>query len=181
MPGHEVGGIQVRFAPDETGTFSGYAAAWGKRDAFGDQWMPGAFADSLRSHAAAGTRPLMLWHHDPTQPIGVWDEIRENDHGLKVAGRLVLDSTAGRNAHALMKAGALDGLSVGFRTVRAAKLPDGGRRVEAVTLIEISPVTLPAQSLARIGAVRSAALAAPAAAGLAAFIREQAVRLGGTR
>jgi HK97 family phage prohead protease len=175
---HEVGGVQVRFAPDETGIFSGYAAAWARRDAFGDQWMPGAFTDSLRAHAAAGTRPLMLWHHDPTQPIGVWEDIREDDAGLKVTGRLVLDSTAGHDAHALMKAGALDGLSVGFRTVRAAKLPKGGRQVHAVNLIEISPVTLPAQSLARIGAVRSAALAAPEAAGLAAFIREQAARLG---
>jgi Escherichia/Staphylococcus phage prohead protease len=179
MSARENSAIQVRFAPDETGIFSGYAAAWGKRDAFGDQWMPGAFADSLRAHAAAGTRPLMLWHHDPTQPIGTWEVLREDDTGLKVTGRLVLDSTAGRDAHALMKAGALDGLSVGFRTVRATTLPKGGRQVHSVNLIEISPVTLPAQSLARIGAVRSAALAAPAAAGLAAFIREQAARLGG--
>jgi HK97 family phage prohead protease len=181
MRAHEFGGIQVRFAPDETGTFIGYAAAWAKRDTFGDQWMPGAFADSLRAHAEAGTRPLMLWHHDRERPIGVWEDIREDGVGLKVTGRLVLDSTAGRDAYALMRAGALDGLSVGFRTVRAGKLPDGGREVRAVNLIEISPVTLPSQSLARIGAVRSAAWAAPAAAGLAAFIREQAARLEGKR
>jgi Caudovirus prohead serine protease len=93
MPGHEVGGIQVRFAPDETGTFSGYAAAWGKRDAFGDQWMPGAFADSLRSHAAAGTRPLMLWHHDPTQPIGVWDDVVAMGYALDgTRGETVIES-----------------------------------------------------------------------------------------
>jgi HK97 family phage prohead protease len=179
MRQRETSAVQVRFAPDETGVFSGYAAAWGKRDTFGDQWIPGAFADSLRAHLAAGTRPLMLWHHDPTQPIGVWENVREDDSGLKVTGRLVLDSTSGRDAHALMKAGALEGLSVGFRTVRAVNLPKGGRQIHAVDLIEISPVTLPAQSLARIGAVRSAALTAPAAAGLAAFIREHAVRMKG--
>lgn len=178
MPQRETRAIQVRFAADEAGIFNGYAAAWGRRDDFGDEWMPGAFADSLRAHVAAGTRPLMLWHHDPTQPIGVWEEVREDDRGLKVAGRLVLDSTAGRDAHALMKAGALDGLSVGFRTVRAESIRSGGRRIHAVNLIEISPVTMPAQPLARIGSVRSAAFAMPATA-LAAFIRQQAARLLG--
>jgi HK97 family phage prohead protease len=177
MAQRETSAWQVRFAPDETGTFTGYAAAWAKRDAFGDEWMPGAFAESLRAHAAAGTRPRMFWHHDPTMPIGTWEEIREDETGLKVTGRLVLDSTAGRDAHALMKAGALDGLSVGFRTVRATALPKGGRQVHAVNLIEISPVTLPAQELARIGSIRSAGLADPAAAALAQLLRHCAARL----
>src|SRR3954453_1537435 len=84
----ETSSIECRFAPDETGVFTGYAAAWSKRDDFGDQWIPGVFVDSLRAHAAAGTRPLLLWHHDPTRPIGVWKEVREDDFGLKVTGQL---------------------------------------------------------------------------------------------
>lgn len=170
-------GIEFRFAADDTtGSIAGYAAAWSKPDDFRDQWMPGAFADSLRQQ-----KPMMFWMHDQRNPVGVWDDVHEDDMGLRASGHLVLDSTAGRDAHAFIKAGAVRGLSVGFRTVRATKLPNGGRQVHAVHLLEISPVSLPAQSLALIDSVRSsAAFAAPEAAGLAAFIREQAARLKGS-
>jgi HK97 family phage prohead protease len=169
----------VRLAPDDAGLVSGYAALWNKPDAFGDVLVRGAFAASLALHAKQDTRPLMLWSHDPASPIGVWDELREDARGLKVTGRLVLEATGGRDAYALMKAGAVDGLSIGFRTVKAAPLPNAGRRVEAVDLIEISIVARPAQSAARVTNVKSAAVAAPDAAGLAAFIRRAAAKIGG--
>lgn len=70
----------------------------------------------------------MLWAHDPSTPIGVWDSVTEDATGLKVSGRLVLDASAGRDACVLLKAGAVDGLSIGFRTVKAATIPQGGRR-----------------------------------------------------
>lgn len=164
---------ELRFAPDETGVISGYAAVWGRPDSFGDVLVRGCFAASLEQHRAAGTRPLMLWAHDPTNPIGTWDSIIEDDKGLRVEGRLCLDATAGRDAFALLKAGAVDGLSQGFRTVKATALPKGGRRVEAVELIEVSMVTRPAQGAARVTSVRSES----PAVGLAASIRLCAERL----
>lgn len=165
---------ELRFAPDETGVISGYAATWGRPDSFGDIWIKGAFAASLEQHRANGTRPLMLWAHDPTNPIGVWESFTEDNTGLKVEGRLVLDATAGRDAFALLKAGAVDGLSVGFRTVKAATIK-GGRRVEAVELIEVSLVARPAQGAARVTSIRSES----PAAGLAAQIRHAAEKLKG--
>ncbi|MBF0392399.1 MAG: HK97 family phage prohead protease [Alphaproteobacteria bacterium] len=163
---------EIRLAPDETGTISGYAAVWGQPDAFGDVLVRGAFSASLAQHRAAGTRPLMLWSHDPAAPVGVWDEVIEDERGLRVAGRLVLDATAGRDAFALLKAGAVDGLSIGFRTIKAASTKTG-RRVEAVDLIEVSLVTRPAQGAARVTAIRSVS----PAAGLAAIINAATERL----
>lgn len=164
---------ELRFAPDDTGVISGYAATWGRPDSFGDIWVKGCFAASLEQHRANGTRPLMLWAHDPTNPIGVWESFVEDGTGLKVEGRLVLDATAGRDAFALLKAGAVDGLSVGFRTVKSTALPKGGRRVEAVDLIEASLVARPAQGAARITSIRSES----PVAGLAAYIRQCAENL----
>jgi HK97 family phage prohead protease len=169
-------GVETRFAPEETGTISGYAAVWGKRDLYGDVVQRGAFAKSLAAHQNAATRPLMLWAHDPARPVGVWSEIREDATGLHVTGMLVMDSTAGRDAHAMLKAQALDGLSIGFRTVRAAPATTGGRIVHEMELIEISLVSRPAQAAARVASVRSAPLR-PEAAGLAAFIRQCAGKL----
>ena len=97
-------GTELRFAPDETtGAISGYGAIWDKRDAYGDALRPGAFARSLQAHRAAGTRPMMLWAHDPAHPVGVWTDVREDATGLRVEGRLVLDATAGRDAHAMLQ------------------------------------------------------------------------------
>ena len=169
-------GVEVRFAPDEAGTFAGYAAVWGKRDAFGDVVQPGAFAKSLAAHKAAGTRPLMLKGHDPNAVIGTWDSVTEDATGLKVSGRLVLDATEGRDAYALMKAQAIDGLSIGFRTVRATPAPGGGRIVQEMELIEVSLVARPAQPAARVLNVRSAP-SNPVAAGLAAHLRAAAARI----
>ena len=63
----------------------------------------------------------MLWQHDPAQPIGIWDEVREDARGLYVKGRLLEAVGRGREAAALIAAGAIDGLSIGYRTVRAAR------------------------------------------------------------
>ena len=104
----------------EAGAISGYAAIWGRRDPTGTSLRPGAFAASLAAHRAAGTRPLMLWSHDPREPVGVWTDVREDATGLRVEGRLVLDATAGRDAHAMVRAGAIDGSE--------HRLPHGPRR-----------------------------------------------------
>lgn len=154
--------IEFKFAPpDAAGSFSGYASVFGGApDDVGDVVAPGAFRRSLAEHKAAGTRPLLLWQHDPDQPIGVWTGIVEDGRGLKVSGRLVLETARGREAHALLKAGALDGLSIGYRVRSADRRPGGVRVLRDVELVEISLVSLPAAAAARVTNVKSAAGAA---------------------
>lgn len=152
--------IEVKLAGgDDVGTISGYASRFGGApDSYGDTVAPGAFAQSLAEHKAAATTPLMLWHHDMSAPIGVWSEIREDAEGLAVKGRLILETERGREAHALLRAGAINGLSIGFRTRDASRRSGGGRVLENVELLEISLVSLPAASRARIDSVKSAAI-----------------------
>ncbi len=126
----------------------GYASLFGKADQGGDVVERGAYAASL----AEGRGVKMLWQHDPAQPIGVWDEVREDARGLFVKGRL-LDSVAkGREAAALLEAGAIEGLSIGYRTKRAAKNDKGQRLLTEVELWEVSLVTFPMQREARVAA-----------------------------
>ncbi|WP_282128785.1 HK97 family phage prohead protease, partial [Roseobacter litoralis] len=99
-----------------------------------------------------GGRVKMLWQHDPTQPIGTWDEVHEDGKGLWVKGRL-LDSVAkGREAMALIEAGAIDGLSIGYRTRKATKNSKGQRLLTELELWEVSLVTFPMLPSARITA-----------------------------
>lgn len=141
---------------DGEGSFSGYASLFGSADLSGDMVMPGAFLRSIASRKVAGIR--MLYQHDPAEPIGVWTEIREDPHGLFVRGRLMLDVARGREVASLMRAGALDGLSIGFKTVRArADRQAGVRRLTEIDLWEISVVTFPMQPDARIRAVKAEA------------------------
>ena len=130
----------------------GYASYFGKRDKSGDIVERGAYAASLKALAAAGRRVKMLWQHDPAQPIGIWDEVREDARGLYVKGRLLSDVAKGREAVALIEAGAIDGLSIGYRTVCAQKDGKGQRRLSELELWEVSLVTFPMLPDARVGA-----------------------------
>ncbi len=129
---------------------AGYASLFGLRDRGGDMVLPGAYAASLKRLAARGDKVRMLWQHDPAQPIGVWDDVREDTRGLYVSGRLLPDVARARDASVLLAAGALDGLSIGYRTLRAEKLPQGGRNLVEVELWEVSLVTFPMQVEARL-------------------------------
>ena len=149
--------FEVKFTAGDAGTFEGVAAVFGgKPDAYGDTIAPGAFATSLAEHKAAGTAPALFWTHDPREPIGGWTEIREDAAGLMVKGYLVLETQRGREAHALMKVGALRGLSIGYRTKASERNPTGGRTLTQVDLIEISVVATPAQSAAKVTSVKGA-------------------------
>jgi HK97 family phage prohead protease len=129
----------------------GYASLFGACDQGGDVVQAGAYADSLKRLAAEGRQVKMLWQHDPAQPIGIWDEVREDTRGLYVKGR-ILDSIAkGREAAALIAAGAIDGLSIGFRTRRAVKNDKGQRLLTELELWEVSLVTFPMLPSARVG------------------------------
>ncbi|MGH2343319.1 HK97 family phage prohead protease [Segnochrobactraceae bacterium EtOH-i3] len=161
----------------ETGawTFEGYASLFGRPDLGNDIVLPGAFAGSLARRGASGVK--LLWQHDPAEPIGVWDEIREDTRGLFVRGRLIPELARAREARALLKSGALDGLSIGFRTEKARTDPRRGvRELMAVDLWEISLVTFPLLPEARVSAAKGTAPDDLDA--LVRMIRRGALRLG---
>ena len=129
-------------------TISGYASLFGAADQGGDIVERGAYAVSL----AKGRGVKMLWQHDPAQPIGVWDEVREDAKGLWVKGRLLTDVAKGREAASLIAAKAIDGLSIGYRTLKARKDDAGQRHLTELDLWEVSLVTFPMLPEARVGA-----------------------------
>jgi uncharacterized protein len=130
----------------------GYASLFGKRDQGGDVVLKGAYTASLKAMADKGQRVKMLWQHDPAQPIGVWEEVREDATGLLVKGRILADVDKGREAVALLAAGAIDGLSIGYRTLRAERDGKGQRLLAEVELWEVSLVTFPMLQDARVAA-----------------------------
>ena len=130
----------------------GYASLFGASDQGGDIVGKGAYARSLSALSGADRSVKMLWQHDPSQPIGVWDEVREDDKGLWVKGRLLDGIAKGREAAELIGAGAIDGLSIGYRTVRATKNDKGQRLLQELELWEVSLVTFPMLPSARVAA-----------------------------
>lgn len=146
-------------AVDAHGVFSGYAALFGVADLGRDILMPGAFAATLARRGASGVK--LLYQHEPSEPIGRWIEIVEDARGLKVRGALMPELGRGREVLALMKAGVLDGLSIGFRTIRGKRdARTGIRRLHEVDLWEISVVTFPMQDGARVMAMKNTAVSA---------------------
>ncbi|WP_343115790.1 HK97 family phage prohead protease [Ostreiculturibacter nitratireducens] len=130
----------------------GYASFFGLADQGNDVVLKGAYGRSLKRLAEKGGRVKMLWQHDPAQPIGIWDEVREDDRGLFVKGRILPDVEKGREAVALIASGAIDGLSIGYRTVQAEKDAKGRRLLHELELWEVSLVTFPMLPEARVGA-----------------------------
>jgi HK97 family phage prohead protease len=141
----------------ETGLFEGYASLFHIVDLGRDMVMPGAFRSSLTRKGATGIK--MLWQHDATQPIGSWHSISEDTRGLKVRGQLNLAVSRAREVSALLRAGVVDGLSIGFRTTKAhADKATGVRLLQEIDLWEISIVTFPMLPQARVSAVKQADL-----------------------
>lgn len=130
----------------------GYASLFGDVDRGGDIVQKGAYAGSLTRLAAEDRQVKMLWQHDPAQPIGVWDTVREDGKGLYVKGRLLESVERAREAAALIAAKAIDGLSIGYRTVKATKNTKGRRLLQELELWEVSLVTFPMLPSARVGA-----------------------------
>jgi HK97 family phage prohead protease len=135
----------------------GYASVFGVADQGGDVVQKGAYAASLAALARSGGRVKMLWQHDPAQPIGVWDEVREDATGLWVKGRILTEVARGREAVALLAAGAIDGMSIGYRTRRAERDGKGRRLLTELELWEVSLVTFPMLPDARVAAKAEAA------------------------
>jgi uncharacterized protein len=138
----------------EDGTFTGYGSVFGVKDLGGDIVQSGAFTKSLKSKPASKVK--MLRGHDTSEPIGVWTSIVEDAHGLKATGQLILETVKGRETHALLKAGALDGLSIGYRTKKETlDRKNNARLLNELELHEISIVTFPMNPTATISRVKS--------------------------
>ncbi len=141
---------------NEDGSFSGYGSVFGVEDSYGEIVAPGAFKDSLAELKAKGRIVPVLWQHQSGSPIGVYDMLEEDARGLKVEGRLLKDDVAqAREAHSLLKAGAVSGLSIGY-WVRKSSYDEvtNVRTLLELDLVEVSLVTFPANDDARVEAVK---------------------------
>ena len=161
--------FEMRSIGEDAGTmtFEGYGSVFNTVDSYGDTIAKGAFKATLREWKSTKKLPKMLLQHggggmfggnaEDLVPIGKWEEMREDDHGLFMRGRLFDVSTDRVKAtYAAMKEGELDGLSIGFRT-RKSKMDEetGVRTLTDVQLFEVSLVTFPANDPARISEVRA--------------------------
>jgi HK97 family phage prohead protease len=148
-------GFQLKSLSD-TGTFSGYGSVFNVEDSYGDIVAPGAFADSLAAQKTAGRLPAMLWQHRSAEPLGVYTAMAEDNLGLKVEGQIALNTVRGAEAHALLKMGALSGLSIGYVTREDSfDRVTGITTLKKVDLWEVSLVTFPANDAARVQGVKT--------------------------
>lgn len=138
----------------EDGTITGHASVFGVKDLGNDIVERGAFTKSLKTKPAAKVK--MLRGHDTSEPIGVWTSIVEDSRGLKVTGQLILTTVKGRETYELLKVGALDGLSIGYRTKKETfDRKNNVRMLQELELHEISVVTFPMLPTATISRVKS--------------------------
>ena len=158
---HAAPALEVKFTAldlkrvQQDGAFEGYASLFDVEDLGHDVVLPGAFAKSLVSRGVGGIK--MLLQHDANQPIGVWTRLTEDARGLFVQGQLTLDVPRAAEVLALMRSGALDGLSIGFKTVKGRRdAKTGVRRLSEIDLWEISVVTFPMLPDARVTSVKAA-------------------------
>lgn len=134
------------------GEIEGLAAAFGNLDSYRDRIMPGAFAKTLK----ANRNPIpMLFSHDLSRPVGAWTTLYESDAGLVAKGKITLDAIDGRSAYALVRDGAITGLSIGFRVVATAPSKNSERWIKEIELLEVSLVAVPANDAARITSIKS--------------------------
>ena len=141
--------LDVKAVGDQ-GRIEGYGAIFGNVDSYGDIIEPGAFSDTLGKR-----KPKMRWQHNMADPIGTWDEYFEDDKGLYMKGRIAIKATRGRDAYELVKADAIDGLSIGYVT-KDYEMEGNNRRLKMIDLFETSLVTMPANSLAMVSDVKNA-------------------------
>ena len=141
----------------EDGFFSGYCNVFDVEDSYGDVVRKGAFIDSLNEWQAKGKLPPILWQHDKATVLGVWTKLYEDDKGLYGEGQLLINDVAkAKEAHALLKHGAIDGLSIGYYVKEySIDNEQGVYNLLKLDLREISIVTFPANTDSRIDAVKS--------------------------
>ena len=142
----------------ETGEFEGYGSTFGgEPDAYGDVIAPGAYSESLAAHKAKGTMPKLFWQHNSDEPIGKWLDAVEDDHGLLMRGKLNMAVQRGKEAHALLKEGDIDGLSIGYRIKEySVDTETGIWTLQKLDLVEVSVVSVGANENAVVQSVKAA-------------------------
>ncbi|KGQ33950.1 MULTISPECIES: HK97 family phage prohead protease [Gallibacterium] len=145
-------------AVKDDGFFAGYCNVFDVKDSYDEIVRKGAFLASINAWQSRGKMPPVLWNHDRNQPIGVWTTLKEDEHGLYGEGRLLINDVAkAKEVHALLMAGAIDGLSIGYR-LNKWSYDEQNEILELldIDLTEISVVTMPANEESRISVVKSA-------------------------
>lgn len=144
-------------AIDDDGFFSGYCSVFDVEDSYGDVVKAGAYTDTIKAWADKGKMPPILWQHNRSDVIGVWTKLTEDEKGLYGEGRLLVKDVAkAREAHALMKAGAIDGLSIGYRVQKWSYNEDDDMlELLAIDLKEVSVVTFPANDESLVDNIKS--------------------------
>ncbi|WP_404404901.1 HK97 family phage prohead protease [Pelagibacterium halotolerans] len=141
--------IETKILAEDDGSITGMAWPFKSADRVGDMIEKGAFAGT--------SLPLpMLFGHDGNDPVGAWSEAKETDEGLELKGALLIkDVVRAREVNALVKAGAVRGISIGFITRKATKRAGGGRTIKELELIEASLVAIPMHPGARVTSAKS--------------------------
>ena len=143
----------------DTGEFSGYGSVFGVKDSYGDIVIKGAFAKSLKEWEEDGKLPKMLWQHDIKEPIGVYSEMREDDHGLFVRGQILVDAgPLEKRAYTHLKAGSIDKMSIGYTLGHGGveySEEDDAYLLKQINLWEVSLVTFAANDEANVNEVKA--------------------------
>lgn len=162
--------FEVRAVAEDARTFEGYGSVFNTIDSYNDTIVKGAYKQTLKEWKARKKLPKMLLQHggggffssnaDDMVPIGKWEEMYEDDYGLFMKGRLFDIATDRAVAtYAALKEGELDGLSIGFRTLKSKMDEETGiRTLTEIQLYEVSLVTFPANDPARVTAVKADAM-----------------------
>ena len=148
-------GLEVK-SVDSDGSFSGYGSIFGNKDSYGDIVVKGAFDKSLQRWKEKQKFPALLWQHKADEPIGVYTEMKEDDRGLYVEGKLLKDDDPlAKRAYGHLKAGSLSGMSIGYMSVDEEydKKTDS-LMLKEVDLWEVSLVTFPANEAAQVESVK---------------------------
>lgn len=141
--------FETKLLADDSGAISGVAWKYDQPDRVGDMIAPGAFAK------AALPIPMLAFH-DMRDPVGVWESAEDKGGAWHIKGRLLVDEVArAREVRALVKSGAIKGLSVGFIAGKAEARP-GGRLIKSLELLEVSLVTVGMHPGAKVTSAKSA-------------------------
>ena len=163
--------IEVKFDDARRGFFSGYASVFGGVDAYGDTVMPGAYKSTIEMRK----RPVqMRWNHFG-EVIGKWTDIRETEKGLWVEGELTPGHSKAEDVYASLKHGAISGMSIGYRPIKAFPNETGGVDLHEIDLVEISVVESPADLAAQIGDIKSAIDELKTVRDIERFVRESGI------
>jgi HK97 family phage prohead protease len=153
MTGLKFKSFEVKEFDESTGTIKGYGSVFGNKDSYGDIVQPTAF----KNLAKKGIESVkMLWQHNMKEPIGAWKTYNIDSKGLFLEGQISQVVQKGKEAIDLIKMGAINGLSIGYYTIKESYDKDSkSLLLDELDLVETSIVTMPANTLARISEIKS--------------------------